>query len=93
MPQLGGNPGTLGARSEGGVAVAEYSVKARPLFFGVMGLVAPFVMGSEDMTGSIGIETCPRVGIQGESIDGRWGYLESREILASDSFFFAEAGP
>lgn len=48
MPQLGGNPGTRGARSEGGVGAAVYSVKARPLRLGEVGVVTPLV-GSSDM--------------------------------------------
>lgn len=49
MPQLGGNPGMRSARSEGGVGAAVYSVKARPLRLGVVGVVTPLAEGSSDM--------------------------------------------
>lgn len=49
MPQLGGSPVIRSARSEGGVGAAVYSVKAKPLIFGVTGDVVPLVMCSSDM--------------------------------------------
>lgn len=58
MPQLGGNPGIRSARSEGGVGAAVYSVKARPLRLGVVGVVTPLAEGSSDMTK--GMELDPR---------------------------------
>lgn len=52
ISQLGGKPGIRGVRWDGGVGAAVYSVKARPLALGdlgVTGVVTPLVAGSSDM--------------------------------------------